>query len=172
MLTNGCFDLLHMGHVSYLQQAAAEGDCLIVAINSDSSVRRLNKGPDRPLFPETQRGLMLAALESVEYVVVFDEETPHDLLARLRPDVLVKGGTYAHDEIVGWELVESYGGKAKALGTFPGLSTTQIVQALRSGGSVPAPHFATSLASPGSIALPGLIESSGSESPLLKRKAG
>lgn len=160
VLTNGCFDLLHVGHVSYLQQAKAEGDCLIVAINSDASVRRLNKGPDRPLFPETQRGMMLAALEAVDYVIVFDEDTPHTLLGRLRPDLLVKGGTYRHDEIVGWELVESYGGQVKALGAVPGVSTTQIVSALRGGGTIPAPHITSFPTSP--VA----------EAPLLKRKAG
>lgn len=134
VLTNGCFDLMHIGHVSYLQQAAAEGDCLIVAVNSDSSVRRLNKGPDRPIFSQQHRAMMLAALEAVDYVVVFDEATPHALLERLQPDLLVKGGTYHHDEIVGWELVESYGGQVKALGEIPGISTTRILQLVREGG--------------------------------------
>ena len=131
VLTNGCFDILHAGHVTYLQQAAEEGDCLIVAINSDASVRRLNKGPERPIFSQEHRATMLAALEVVDYVVVFDEATPHVLLDRLRPDLLVKGGTYQHHEIVGWELVESYGGKVKALGQIPGISTTRIVELLR-----------------------------------------
>lgn len=141
VFTNGCFDLLHLGHVSYLQQAAREGDCLIVAINSDASVRRLNKGPDRPLFSQQHRALMLAALQAVDYVTVFDEATPHTLLDRLKPDLLVKGGTYAHDEIVGWELVEAYGGTVLALGEVPELSTTRIVQKLRhSGGGADAPQ--------------------------------
>ena len=131
VLTNGCFDILHAGHVSYLQQAAEEGDCLIVAINSDAGVRRLNKGPERPIFQEAHRALMLAALEAVDYVVVFDEPTPHALLARLKPDLLVKGGTYQPHEIVGWELVQAYGGQVKALGQVPGISTTRIVEALR-----------------------------------------
>jgi len=131
VFTNGCFDLLHIGHVSYLQQAASEGDCLIVAINSDESVRRLKKGPDRPLFDEQHRSTMLAALEAVDYVTVFSEATPHAMLARLQPDLLVKGGTYGHDEIVGWELVEAYGGRVKALGEIPGVSTTRIVESLR-----------------------------------------
>jgi D-beta-D-heptose 7-phosphate kinase/D-beta-D-heptose 1-phosphate adenosyltransferase len=131
VLTNGCFDLLHVGHVTYLQQAAREGDCLIVAVNSDASIRRLGKAPDRPLFAEQQRTTMLAALEAVDYVVVFDEPTPHAVLECLRPDVLVKGGAYAHDEIVGWELVESYGGEVKALSETPGVSTTDIVRQLR-----------------------------------------
>lgn len=131
VLTNGCFDLLHYGHVNYLQQAAREGDCLIVALNSDNSVRRLNKGPDRPICPQEHRANMLAALEAVDYVTIFDEDTPHAVIERLKPDLLVKGGTYSPDEIVGRELVELYGGTVKALGVVPGLSTTQIVERLR-----------------------------------------
>ena len=102
-----------------------------MAINSDESVRRLNKSPDRPLFEQMQRATMLAALEVVDYVTIFDEATPHAVIERLRPDLLVKGGTYVHDEIVGWELVESYGGEVKALGVVPGVSTTQIIERLR-----------------------------------------
>jgi D-beta-D-heptose 7-phosphate kinase/D-beta-D-heptose 1-phosphate adenosyltransferase len=131
VFTNGCFDILHAGHAAYLQQAAEEGDCLIVAINSDAGVRRLNKGPERPVFSQEHRSSLLAALEAVDYVVVFDEPTPHALLSRLKPDLLVKGGTYLHHEIVGWELVEAYGGQVKALGEVPGISTTRIVEALR-----------------------------------------
>lgn len=131
VLTNGCFDLLHVGHLSYLQEAAQEGDCLIVAINSDNSVRRLNKAPDRPIFNEEYRAQMLAGLESVDYVVVFDEETPHAVLRQIQPDVLVKGGTYREDEIVGREVVLGYGGRVKALGITPGVSTTEIVRRLR-----------------------------------------
>lgn len=131
VLTNGCFDLLHVGHVSYLTEARREGDCLIVAINSDDSVRRLNKGPDRPIFDQQYRARMLAGLESVDYVVVFDEDTPHALLHALQPDVLVKGGTYRDDEIVGREVVQAYGGRVKALGVTPGVSTTEIVRRLR-----------------------------------------
>ncbi|MFO1021410.1 MAG: D-glycero-beta-D-manno-heptose 1-phosphate adenylyltransferase [Planctomycetales bacterium] len=141
VLTNGCFDLLHVGHVTYLQQAAREGDCLIVAINSDSSVKRLNKGPDRPLFSEQDRATMLSALEAVDYVTIFDEDTPHALLEAVKPDLLVKGGTYSHDEIVGWEVVEAYGGSVKPLTAVPGVSTTRIVEALRqqtpAGGNSP-----------------------------------
>lgn len=147
VLTNGCFDLLHVGHVSYLTDAAREGDCLIVAINSDESVRRLNKAPDRPLFDQSYRAQMLAALESVDYVVVFDEDTPHALLQTLQPDLLVKGGTYRDDEIVGREVVESYGGRVKALSVTPGLSTTAIVERLRqsAAGSSPVPREQTPL---------------------------
>jgi D-beta-D-heptose 7-phosphate kinase / D-beta-D-heptose 1-phosphate adenosyltransferase len=131
IFTNGCFDVLHIGHISYLQQAAEEGDCLIVAINSDDSVRSLGKSPDRPIFHQEQRAAMLAALEAVDYVVVFHESTPHAVLERLKPDLLVKGGTYSHEEIVGWELVEAYGGQVKPLGELPGVSTTAILRQLR-----------------------------------------
>lgn len=142
VLTNGCFDLLHIGHVTSLQQAAREGDCLIVAINSDASVRSLNKGPERPIVNQENRAAMLAAMEAVDYVLVFDEPTPHTLLDTLRPELLVKGGTYRPEEIVGRELVESYGGQVKALGEVPGISTTKIVASLRAPvAQVPAPHF-------------------------------
>jgi D-beta-D-heptose 7-phosphate kinase / D-beta-D-heptose 1-phosphate adenosyltransferase len=136
VLTNGCFDLLHIGHLSYLQEAAREGDCLIVAINSDRSVRRLNKAPDRPIFDEEYRAQMLAGLESVDYIVIFDEDTPHAILRHLQPDVLVKGGTYSEDEIVGREVVLGYGGRVKALGVTPGVSTTEIVRRLRDAETV------------------------------------
>ena len=95
VLTNGCFDLLHAGHLACLEQAAAEGDCLVVAVNSDQSVRGLDKAPGRPIIPQEQRAAMLAALEVVDFVVIFDEGTPEALIEALRPDVLVKGGTYA-----------------------------------------------------------------------------
>lgn len=131
VFTNGCFDLLHAGHVASLKQAAAEGDCLVVAVNSDESVRGLGKGPDRPIVPEADRAAMLAALEAVDYVFVFGEATPHRMLEALRPDVLCKGGTYAKHEIVGWEIVESYGGVAKPLGVLPGVSTTNLLKAIR-----------------------------------------
>jgi D-beta-D-heptose 7-phosphate kinase/D-beta-D-heptose 1-phosphate adenosyltransferase len=140
VFTNGCFDLLHAGHVACLQQAAALGDCLVVAVNSDQSVRRLGKGPDRPINGQEHRAAMLAALEAVDHVVIFDEPTPHAVLDRLRPDLLVKGGTYSHDEIVGWELVEAYGGQVRALGAVPGVSTTSLVERLRE-----SPHPLTSL---------------------------
>lgn len=131
VLTNGCFDLLHVGHVGLLQDAAREGDCLIVALNSDDSVRRLDKAPDRPIFDENYRAHMLAGLESVDYVVIFDEDTPLETIKQLRPDVLIKGGTYRLDEIVGRDEVESYGGRVKTIPITPGLSTTEIVRRLR-----------------------------------------
>jgi D-beta-D-heptose 7-phosphate kinase/D-beta-D-heptose 1-phosphate adenosyltransferase len=130
VFTNGCFDILHAGHVRYLQEAAAHGDCLIVAINSDSSVQAI-KGPARPIIPEADRASMLAALEVVDYVTVFSEATPHALLNLLRPDVLIKGGTYSHHQVVGWEVVESYGGTVVVGCEVKGLSTTAIVERIR-----------------------------------------
>ncbi len=129
VFTNGCFDLLHVGHVSYLEQAAASGDVLIVAINSDDSVRRL-KGPTRPIVGQQDRATLLAALTCVSHVLVFDQDTPHELLRLLRPDVLVKGGTTA--EIVGREIVEAYGGRIQQTRTFDGSSTTNLVMKVRS----------------------------------------
>lgn len=131
VLTNGCFDLLHVGHVNYLEEAAHEGDCLIVALNSDDSVRRLEKGNDRPLFDQDYRARMLAGLETVDYVVVFDDDTPHTVLRAIQPDVLVKGGTYSEEEIVGREVVLAYGGRVKPMGITPGVSTTEVVRRLR-----------------------------------------
>ncbi|HUG18610.1 MAG TPA: D-glycero-beta-D-manno-heptose 1-phosphate adenylyltransferase [Planctomycetaceae bacterium] len=137
VLTNGCFDVLHVGHVTYLQQAADEGDCLVVALNSDSSVRGLGKGDDRPVFGQDQRAMMLAALEAVDYVVVFEEATPHNVLSVVKPDLLVKGGTYSPEEIIGKELVEEYGGQVKSLGVVEGISTTDILKLIR-GEAAPA----------------------------------
>ncbi|MDB5336587.1 MAG: hldE, partial [Planctomycetaceae bacterium] len=130
VFTNGCFDLLHVGHVTVLQQAADLGDVLVVGINSDASVRRL-KGPGRPVIGERDRATLLAALGCVSHVVVFDEETPLDLLQRLRPDVLVKGGTYRIDEVVGREIVESYEGEVRVVGYVEGVSTTRILAGLK-----------------------------------------
>lgn len=128
VFTNGCFDLLHAGHVQYLQEAATLGDCLVVALNSDDSVRQL-KGPARPVISQEQRAMMLAALECVDHAIVFDEETPMALLERLRPQVLVKGGTTA--VVVGQEFVESYGGEVCRLSEVPNVSTTKIVSQIR-----------------------------------------
>jgi D-beta-D-heptose 7-phosphate kinase/D-beta-D-heptose 1-phosphate adenosyltransferase len=130
VLTNGCFDLLHVGHVTYLEEAAALGDVLIVAMNSDASVRRL-KGPQRPVIGADERAGMLAALGCVSHVVIFDEDTPHTVLQGLRPDVLVKGGTYQPWEVVGHEIVTGYGGQVIVTGFVPGVSTTEIVRAVQ-----------------------------------------
>ena len=122
VLVNGCFDLLHVGHVHHLQEAAEFGDVLIVAINSDASARRL-KGPTRPVIGQDERARMLAALSEVDHVLVFEEDTPHELLRRIRPHFLIKGGTYSHAEVVGAEVVEAYGGSVcvteEVLRTFP-----------------------------------------------------
>jgi D-beta-D-heptose 7-phosphate kinase/D-beta-D-heptose 1-phosphate adenosyltransferase len=131
VFTNGCFDLLHVGHVTYLEQAATLGDVLVVAVNSDASVRRLEKGPDRPIVPEADRAAMLAALACVDHVLIFEEATPHRLLEAIRPDVLVKGGTYTVDQVVGHEIVERYGGRVCVTGMQPGVSTTQLVGRIR-----------------------------------------
>ncbi|MBC7815416.1 MAG: D-glycero-beta-D-manno-heptose 1-phosphate adenylyltransferase, partial [Planctomycetaceae bacterium] len=128
VFTNGCYDLLHAGHVQYLQEAATLGDCLIVALNSDDSTRRL-KGPTRPVISQQQRAMMLAALECVDHAVVFDEDTPLALLERLQPHILVKGGTTS--SVVGREFVESYGGEVRLLSEVPNVSTTRIVTQIR-----------------------------------------
>jgi D-beta-D-heptose 7-phosphate kinase/D-beta-D-heptose 1-phosphate adenosyltransferase len=129
VLTNGCFDLLHAGHLSCLRESARAGDRLVVAINSDRSVRQL-KGPQRPIIHEIARANLLAALECVDYVVIFDEPTPHEMLRQLQPDVLVKGGTYAVDEVVGKEIVESYGGRIHVTGMTDDISTTEIINSI------------------------------------------
>ena len=130
VFTNGCFDLLHAGHIACLTEAASLGDVLIVGMNGDTSVRQL-KGPHRPHIPEGDRAAVLAAQESVDYVTIFDENTPLHIISALRPDVLVKGGTYAIEEIVGKEAVESYGGKVAITGTVDGISTTRILESMQ-----------------------------------------
>ncbi|QQS45465.1 MAG: D-glycero-beta-D-manno-heptose 1-phosphate adenylyltransferase [Acidobacteriota bacterium] len=126
VFTNGCFDLLHPGHVRYLRQARALGDALIVALNSDRSVREL-KGPGRPILEEAERAEVMAALECVDYVTVFDDSTPRELIATLLPDVLVKGGDWGIDQIVGRHEVESAGGIVLSLPFVEGSSTTDII---------------------------------------------
>jgi D-beta-D-heptose 7-phosphate kinase/D-beta-D-heptose 1-phosphate adenosyltransferase len=133
VFTNGCFDLLHVGHVSYLEEAAALGDVLVVAVNSDASVRRLGKGPERPIVPERDRAAMLAGLECVDHVLIFEEDTPCRLLESIRPDVLVKGGTYTVEQVVGHETVERYGGRVCVTGVRPGVSTSGLVAEIRKG---------------------------------------
>jgi rfaE bifunctional protein nucleotidyltransferase chain/domain len=130
VFTNGVFDLLHPGHVDILLGARACGDALIVGLNSDESVRRL-KGPERPIRREEERAYVLAALEMVDCVVLFGEDTPIELVNALRPDVLVKGGDYTEATIVGAAEVRSWGGDVRVIPLTPGQSTTNIVQALR-----------------------------------------
>jgi len=125
--TNGCFDILHAGHVSYLRAAASQGDLLVVALNSDKSIRKL-KGKGRPVNHQADRVMVLSALESVDYVVVFGQDTPKTLLRKLKPDVLVKGDEYTHDQVVGHEIVESYGGKIARVPMVKGKSTTNIIR--------------------------------------------
>ncbi len=134
VFTNGCFDLLHPGHIRCLEQARALGDVLVVAINSDWGVRQL-KGDRRPVIPQEERAEVLAALAAVDYVVIFDEPTPHDLVARVLPDVLVKGGDWGPDEIVGREEVQAAGGRVVSVPVEPGYSTTSILSRLRSSSS-------------------------------------
>lgn len=131
VFTNGVFDLLHPGHVRYLTEARSHGDLLIVGVNSDQSVRRLEKGPGRPLNPEAERAEVLAALGVVDAVVVFDEDTPHDIVFALQPDVLVKGADWAADAIVGRDVVEARGGRVVRIPVAEGYSTSAIVQRLR-----------------------------------------
>ena len=130
VFTNGCFDLLHVGHIRYLHQARQLGSCLIVAVNSDDSVRRL-KGPGRPVIGQEERAEMLSALECVDYVIIFEEDTPDALLKLLKPDILVKGGTT--EKIVGAEIVEGYGGKVCKLDAVEGMSTTDIINRIVNG---------------------------------------
>lgn len=131
VFTNGCFDILHQGHVSYLQEARSLGDLLVVGLNSDDSVRRL-KGPERPINGEESRAAVLSALEAVDHVCVFDRDTPYELIAALRPDVLVKGGDWAPEDIVGADIVKSYGGEVRSLAFRQGCSTTGIISRIRS----------------------------------------
>jgi rfaE bifunctional protein nucleotidyltransferase chain/domain len=131
VFTNGCFDLLHRGHVRYLEQARALGDLLVVAVNSDASVRRL-KGAGRPVVPADQRAEVLAALAAVDLVLVFDERDPGRVIRTLRPDVLVKGGDWPVDRIVGAEFVRSAGGTVRSLPYVEGASTTALIRRLAS----------------------------------------
>jgi len=130
VFTNGVFDLLHVGHVRYLAEARSLGDALIVAINSDRAVREL-KGPDRPIFDESERAEILAALRFVDYVTVFDNISPRSLIAELLPDVLVKGGDYQLDQIHGREEVEAAGGSVISLPFVEGASTSQIISRMK-----------------------------------------
>jgi len=131
VFTNGVFDVLHPGHTRYLTEAKAEGDVLIVAVNSDRSVRAQNKGADRPITPEIERAELLSALASVDAVVIFDEDTPFEIVSAVQPDVLVKGADWAADAIVGRDVVEARGGRVVRIGLAPGYSTTAILSRAR-----------------------------------------
>ena len=136
VFTNGCFDLLHPGHIRNLEQARELGDALVIGLNSDASVRQL-KGEGRPVIAERERAEILAALESVDAVVIFDAPTPRELIAALLPDVLVKGGDWPGDQIVGREEVEAAGGRVVSIPVVPGYSTTAILQKIREGTRPP-----------------------------------
>lgn len=130
VFTNGVYDLLHPGHVRYLQAARAEGDALIVGVNSDRSVRA-NKGPARPLNPEVERAEVIAALACVDAAVIFDEDTPHAIVSRLQPDVLVKGADWPADQIVGRDVVEARGGRVVRMCLEEGFSTTALIERIQ-----------------------------------------
>lgn len=130
VFTNGCFDLLHYGHIQYLKKAKALGDLLVLGLNSDTSVRKL-KGRGRPLVPEKERAEILAALETVDYVTIFSEETPAKLIRQVKPDILVKGSDYSLDEIVGRDFVQSSGGKVVTIPLVKGKSTTGLIRKIK-----------------------------------------
>jgi D-beta-D-heptose 7-phosphate kinase/D-beta-D-heptose 1-phosphate adenosyltransferase len=131
VFTNGVFDLLHPGHIDVLTGARAQGDFLVVGVNSDASVRRLGKGPDRPVRSEAERAYVLAGLAAVDAVVIFDEDTPLELVRALEPDVIVKGGDYRPETVVGADLVQARGGRVVIIPLTPGQSTTSIIERLR-----------------------------------------
>lgn len=132
VFTNGCFDLMHIGHTRYLQAARALGDILVVGVNSDASVRTLDKAPDRPIVPQEQRAEVLGALGCVDFVVIFEESDPLQLITAVQPDVLVKGGDWGIDRIIGRDIVEARGGVVKTIPLVPGISTTGLLQQIRS----------------------------------------
>jgi D-beta-D-heptose 7-phosphate kinase/D-beta-D-heptose 1-phosphate adenosyltransferase len=136
VFTNGCFDIIHVGHVRLLREAKQQGDVLVVAVNSDSSVRAL-KGAARPYVPEAERAEVVAGLESVDYVLIFNELDPLQVITELQPDVLVKGGDWTVDTIVGRDVVEGCGGKVISLPFVEGLSTTNIIQRIVQGCATP-----------------------------------
>jgi rfaE bifunctional protein nucleotidyltransferase chain/domain len=133
VFTNGCFDILHRGHVHYLQEAAALGDRLIVGVNSDTSVMRQGKGPGRPINDQESRAMVLAALRCVDAVVIFEEDTPLELIGIVRPDVLVKGGDWKVEQIVGADIVRAQGGEVRSLGLVEGFSTTGLIGRIKHG---------------------------------------
>lgn len=128
--TNGCFDILHYGHVSYLEAARKKGRVLVVGLNSDASVRGL-KGTDRPIVPQAERAAVLAGLESVDFVVIFNEPTPYELITALRPDILIKGADWKGKPVAGADVVRSYGGRVEFMDYVPKLSTTNIIDKVR-----------------------------------------
>jgi rfaE bifunctional protein nucleotidyltransferase chain/domain len=134
VFTNGCFDLLHLGHIDYLSKAKDEGDILIVGVNTDASVQRLGKGKNRPITDETSRSMIVASLHFVDAVVLFDEDTPYRLIEMIQPDVLVKGADYRPEEIVGYDIVKAKGGRVVTIDLLPGYSTTAIEKKILENG--------------------------------------
>lgn len=130
VFTNGCFDILHLGHVDYLAKASDEGDVLIVGVNSDASTKKL-KGPHRPINNEEQRSLLIAALHFVDAVVLFNEDTPYELIKTIQPDVLIKGADYKPEQIAGYDIVMAKGGKVATIELLPGYSTTLIEERIK-----------------------------------------
>lgn len=131
VFTNGCFDLLHLGHIDYLSKAADLGDILIVGVNTDKSVRMLEKGDNRPITDENSRAMIMASLHYVDAVALFDEETPYNLIKTVQPDVLVKGSDYKVEDVVGYDIVKAKGGKVVSIDLVPGYSTTAIEQKIK-----------------------------------------
>ncbi len=134
VFTNGCFDILHRGHVEYLTKAKALGDVLVVGVNTDASVRRI-KGPKRPIVTEEDRAIVLAALRMVDYVCLFDEDTPYELIRDVVPDVLVKGSDWSRESIVGRDVVENSGGSVQTIDLVPLRSTSAIIKKIAAGGA-------------------------------------
>jgi len=127
VFSNGCFDILHRGHIEYLSKAASLGDVMLIGLNSDASVKRL-KGPNRPVQDEQSRAMVMASLKFVDYVILFEEDTPYELIDYLKPDILVKGSDYKEDEIVGADIVKKNGGKVVTIDLVEGYSTTSIIE--------------------------------------------
>ncbi len=134
VFTNGVFDILHRGHVEYLTRARSLGDCLVVAVNSDASVKRI-KGESRPVVPEGDRAFLVGSLKCVDYVCIFGEDTPYEIIRKLQPDVLVKGSDWKIEDVVGRDVVEGRGGKVVTIDYVEGRSTTSIINRILSGGS-------------------------------------
>ncbi len=130
VLTNGCFDLIHKGHITLLNKAKNEGDLLVVAINSDDSIRKL-KGKNRPIFPENERAEILAAFGMVDFVTVFNEDNPHKIISELKPDILVKGGDWTVETVIGRDIVESNGGRVVIVPQVKGYSTSQVIEKIK-----------------------------------------
>ncbi len=134
VFTNGCFDLLHLGHIDYLSKAKDKGDILVVGVNTDASVKRLSKGSSRPITNETSRSNIIASLSFVDVVVLFDEDTPYQLISKVQPDVLVKGSDYKPEDIVGSDIVSAKGGRIETIDFLEGYSTSSIEKKILSGG--------------------------------------